>query len=202
MTDGGWTTRELLRRFALGSGPLKRGSDRLQFVARLVLVGLIVALAVPIGLAVGTAVHASDRTAAMEQAASRHRTTALLLADASDPVPSSPDDWHPPRARVEWNYPGGAPHVAMMDVPTSAQAGSRVPIWVDDDGDLTFAPRNAGDLARQAVVLGVMATIGFTVLVSLTYEGLRLLLDRHRSQGWEGEWTAVEPVWTRGVTED
>jgi hypothetical protein len=85
-------------------------------------------------------------------------------------------------------------------VPASAQAGSRVPIWVDDDGDLTFAPRSAGDLARQAVVLGILATVGFTLLVSLTYVGLCLLLDRHRSHGWEGEWTAVEPVWTRAVT--
>jgi hypothetical protein len=202
MTEGGWTARALLRRFALGSGPLKRGSDRVQFAARLVLVALLVAFAVPIGLAVGTAVHAHNRTQAAEQAASRHRTTALLLEDASDPVPSSPDDWHPARAQVEWSYPGGDPHAAVVSVPAEAEAGSRVHIWVDGDGDVTSAPRTAGDLVGQAVVLGAMTSVGFIVLVSLTYEGLRLLLDLRRSRGWDAEWTVVEPVWRRKVTEE
>ena len=46
--------RRLLRRFTLGSGPLKRRSDRLEFLSRVVLTLTLLA-AVPIGVATGTA---------------------------------------------------------------------------------------------------------------------------------------------------
>ena len=70
----------LLRRFTLGSGPLKRGSDRLEFVARVLLVCSLLT-AVPISLAVGTAAHTHVAAEATAQAADRHRVTARLVAD-------------------------------------------------------------------------------------------------------------------------
>jgi hypothetical protein len=44
-----------IRQFTLGSGPLKRGSDTVEYVSRL-LVLLVVLLSVPVALTVGTVV--------------------------------------------------------------------------------------------------------------------------------------------------
>ena len=201
MTEGARTARALLRRFALGSGPLKRRSDRLQFGARLLLVGLLLALAVPVGLAVGTAVYTQGRADAALQAASRHRTTAQLLDDASAPTERA-DTWQAAHARVTWIAPSGDPREGVVDVAAGARAGTPVRVWVDESGQLSGPPRAAGDAAREGVSLGIVAFLGFTVVTVLSYELFRLVLDLSRSRGWDDEWAAVEPVWTRTVTED
>ena len=74
--------RRLFRRFALGSGPLKRGTDRLQFVARVLLL-ITVLTAIPVALAVVTANYSQGRTVAAAEAAARHQVTATLLVDAA-----------------------------------------------------------------------------------------------------------------------
>jgi hypothetical protein len=50
--------------------------------------------------------------------------------------------------------------------------------------------------------VGIVAFVGFTVGTVLSYEVFRLVLDRSRSRSWGAEWAAVEPVWTRKVTEE
>jgi hypothetical protein len=203
MTEGGArTTRAMVRRFTVGSGPLKRRSDRLQFGARLLLVTLLLALAVPVGLAVGTAVYTQGRADAALQAATRHRTAAQLLEDASDPAQSADDVWHPARAHVTWTGPSGGTHEAVIDVPAGARADSTVHVWVDDSGRLTAPPVAAGDAAREGVSLGIFGFLAFTVVTVLSYEAFRCVLDMSRSRSWEDEWAAVEPVWTGKVTEE
>ena len=202
MTEGARTTRELLRRFTVGSGPLKRHSDRLQFGARVLLVALLLTLALPVGLAVGTAVYTQGRADAALQVATRYRTTAHLLEDASAPMQGAGDVWQPARARVTWLAPSGSTRSAVIDVPTGAAADSVVHVWVDGSGQLTEPPMVAGDAAREAVSLGIFAVLAFSVVLVLSYEAFRLVLDRGRSRSWEAEWAAVEPVWTGKVTED
>jgi hypothetical protein len=204
MTDGTGTTRAMLRRFALGSGPLKRSSDRLQFGARLLLVVLLVTLAVPVGLAVGTAVYTQGRADAAVQADARHRTTAQLLEEPSRPPASTADGaaQPPARARVTWAVPSGGTRQAVVDVPDGARNHSPITIWVDEAGALARAPVSAGDAVREGVALGIFAFLTFTVVTVLSYESVRVLLDRSRARSWAVEWAAVEPVWTGKVTED
>jgi hypothetical protein len=202
MAEGARTTRALLRRFTVGSGPLKRRSDRLQFGARLLLVALLLALAAPVGLAVGTAVYSHGRADAALQAAARHRTTAQLQEDASVPTQSADGAWQPARARVTWIVPSGGTREAVVDVSAGARAASSVRVWVDESGQLARPPLAAGDAAREGVSLGIFAFLGFTVVSVLSYEVFCLVLDRSRSRSWGEEWAAVEPVWTRKVTED
>jgi len=204
MTEGTGTTRAMLRRFALGSGPLKRSSDRLQFGARLLMVVLLLTLAVPVGLAVGTAVYTQGRADAAVQAAARHRTTAQLLEAPSRPPASTSDGAPEPpaRARVTWAVPSGGTRQAVVDVPDGALNHSAIRIWVDEAGALTRPPLSTGDAVREGVALGIFAFLAFTVLTVLSYESVRLLLDHSRARSWAVEWAAVEPVWTGKVTED
>ena len=204
MAEGARTTRALLRRFAMGSGPLKRRSDRLQFGARLLMVVLLLTLAVPVGLAVGTAVYTQGRADAAVQAAARHRTTAQLLEEPSRPPASTADGaaQPPARARVTWAVPSGGTRQAVVDVPDGARNHSAVRIWVDETGALTSAPLSSGDAVRESVALGIFAFLAFTLVTVLSYESVRLLLDQSRARSWAVEWAAVEPVWTGKVTED
>lgn len=92
MTGNRPTGGYLLRRLTLGSGPLKRGSDRLEFLARVLLVCCLVT-AIPIALAVGTATH--TRAQALADAQAVERPTHRLWSGTG----FRPGSWRPNRQR-------------------------------------------------------------------------------------------------------
>jgi hypothetical protein len=192
------TTGQVLRRFALGSGPLRRGSDRLQFLARVLLVGIVLA-AVPVSLAVGTAVHTQARAEAAVDAAVRHRVVARLL---EAPPRLTDEVWVAggrERGTAVWTDPAGLEHRGPVSVPARAAAGHTVLIWVDGDGNRTRPPLSASDVRNRAVGQGFATLCGISVLGVGGYLWARALLDRSRSRRWAVEWATVEPVWTRTV---
>src|SRR3954451_7633087 len=85
MPDNSRSAQRLLRWFTLGSGPLKRGSDRLQVLARILLV-ITVLTAIPFALAVVTASYSQGKIVAARPGAERPPTRATPLANgvASD----------------------------------------------------------------------------------------------------------------------
>jgi hypothetical protein len=48
----------------------------------------------------------------------------------------------------------------------------------------------------SAVLAGITATAGATMVLILCYAISRTILDRHRLAGWESAWAAVGPRWT------
>jgi hypothetical protein len=188
----------LLRRFTLGSGPLKRGSDRLEFVARVLLVCSLL-MAVPISLAVGTVAHTHAAAQATAQAADRHRVTARLLDDipapADEALSSSDSAW----AHAVWTDSAGIEHRLSVPVPATARAGDPVPVWIDQDGNRTTRPPSDGDVTGQAVGQGAVTLAVLSLIVAGAYRSVRTLLDRSRFHRWAADWATVEPVWTRRV---
>jgi len=126
------TGSRLFRRFVLGSGPLKRTSDRLQVLARVLLVISLVG-AVPVALAVVTASNSRAVAVAVAEAADRHHVPATLLTDAA----ASPDAAGPATATVAWTAPSGLAREDVLGVPREATAGSTVRIWIDGQDDAT-----------------------------------------------------------------
>jgi hypothetical protein len=194
MSETGGTAREALRRFTLGSGPLKRGSDRLQFLAR-VLLALLLLTSVPVSLAVATATYTDGLAEAADQATNRHRTTAVLLEDAS----ASSDGSAGSRARVTWSTARGGTQEALLRVPPEATEGASVTIWVDREGDLTDPPLTSHDAGGAAVASGILTFLSVATVLTLLYEGSRLLLDRGRARRWAADWAVIEPIWTGKV---
>jgi hypothetical protein len=188
------SARRLFRRFTLGSGPLKRGSDRIQVGARALLLALLLA-AVAVSLAVATAAATQTRDLADDQAASRHPVTATLLHDA---VP--PDGAGSVASVVAtWSAPSGGGREGVVHVRTAAEAGTTVTVWVDEDGAITARPLGDADVVARAVGYGVPTLIGCSVLATLGYLGVCALLDRGRMRRWATDWAVVEPVWSRKV---
>lgn len=182
--------RELLRRFTLGRGPLKRRSDRLEFASRLMVL-LAVLLAVPFAIVVGRIV--ADRVAATAhaQAQERHQVAATVLADAP---PAASGDVTTVPANATWATPSG-PRQAAVPVPVGTRAGTVVRIWVDRGGAVTVAPLGSSDVAAEGVTAGVIAGLGLMVVAGVAHLTVLWLLDRHRAREWAQGWASVEPLW-------
>jgi hypothetical protein len=179
----------------LGSGPLKRASDRIQVLARVLLVALVLG-AVPVALAVATAAGSSTRSVADAQSASRHRVTATLVEDAAPPAADT--DRATPVAAT-WTDLHGRARKEIIRGPAGAKTGSTVTIWIDDSGDVTVPPLDDSDVVDQAVLSGVSTFLGISAAAVLGYISLRHALERSRMRRWAADWAVVEPVWSRKV---
>jgi hypothetical protein len=191
-------TGHLLRRFMVGSGPLKRSSDRLEFLARVLLVCSLLT-AIPVSLAVGTVAHTKAQTQATAEAADRHRVTARLLDEVA--AASAGDAWESTdrdQVTAVWIDSAGHERRGTVSVPPGAKAGGTIFIWIDRAGHRTPPPLSDSDVTDLAAGQGFATFLGLAVVVLGAYLSVRMLLDRSRSRRWAAEWAAVEPVW-RGM---
>jgi hypothetical protein len=182
--------RTLRRRFTLGSGPLKRASDRVEFASRVVL-ALALLLAVPLGLLAGAVAHTAVAALEQQQTATRIAATATLVADADD---ESSGIVSVPTSAV-WTGPDGAARSGHVDAEPGARAGSTVDIWVDEAGRLTERPLTDGEVTGQAVVIGVLVGLGALIAGMSSHLVVVWLLERRRFRRWERGWASVEPLW-------
>lgn len=190
MARCGVPARTLRRRFTLGSGPLKRTSDRVEVLSR-VLLALVLLLAAPLGALAGAVSYADVHAAAAAQAAARHQEQATLLADA--PAAGSFDVYLP--AAATWAGPGGARLTGAVEAPTGARAGAAVVVWVNRAGRLTTAPLTDRQVLGQAVVVGALSCLGVAVAGTSGHLVVLWLLERRRLRRWAAGWASVEPLW-------
>jgi hypothetical protein len=199
-TDG--AIRRALRRFTLGSGPLKRRSDRVQVLGRVVVV-LSFLVAPPIAVAVATATTTHLEAVADAQEAARTRTTAILLEDAApaahDPSGYSDLSGTPVQVEARWTGPDGLAREGVVLARPSLPAGSVVPVWVDREGDLTRTPLDRAGIPTSAMVTATLPLIGVPVVTWTLYAALTYALDARRERRWEQDWAAVEPTWKSGL---
>ena len=192
-----WLNRSL-RRFVLGSGPLKRRCDRVQMLGRFVVV-LSFLVAPPLAVATATATTTHLETVAAAEETDRHRGSAVLLEDApaATPVGIAYDE-SPLRtvpARAGWAGPGGAPREGVVLVRPRTRVGTAVPIWLDGEGNLARAPLDRTGIPAAAMAMGALPLIGVPVAVWTLYAVLCYGLDAHRQRRWALGWAAVEREW-------
>jgi hypothetical protein len=195
--------RRTLRRFTLGSGPLKRRSDRLQVLGRFVVV-LTFLVSPPVAVATTNAATTHLERVADAEAAERSRSHAVLLEDARAPDVDLSDDGdyvvssdRPVLARAAWTVPGpaGTTREGTVVVPPRTPAGTSVEVWVDRDGNLTRPPRSRAGIPGTAAAIGVLPLIGVPLAGWALYAVLCLVLDAHRERRWGQDWAQVEPEW-------
>ena len=191
------TRGRAIRRFTLGSGPLKRTSDRLEFLSRVLLTAVLLAT-VAIALAVATATYTGGRSEVAQETAERQRVSARLLEDATAPAGSG-NGLDVGRAPAVWTAPSGAERSGPVPTRLDAEAGSTVVIWVDREGARTSRPLGTGDVVGRALGAAVLTYLGIAVLAVGGHLVARRLLDRSRSRRWTAEWELVGPVWTGRV---
>jgi hypothetical protein len=190
--------RRSLRRFTLGSGPLKRGSDRVQLVGRLLVV-LSFLLAPPLAVGTTTRATAHLQTVAAGQAAERSPVRAVLLEDA--PGTGTRSTYYADAGssntatRAVWPVPGGTSREGTVLVAPGSSAGTSVKVWVTRYGSLTRPPLDPAGIEATATAVGALPLIGLPLAAWALYAVLSVALDGHRDRRWAQKWAEVEPRW-------
>jgi hypothetical protein len=177
--------------------PLRRGTDRIEAILRLVLIILLVAVIPAAAIAAGRwADHQALHRAQLERAMD-HLVTAVLLENAPasgmpDPYTSVQTAW----VRARWQPPGQPPRAGEVLAVAGARQGSTVRTWIDRSGAVTAPPADHRVIVGY-VFLAVMVTCQLSWLVLLAAVLLvRRALDRRRLNAWEAEWRAAGPHWS------
>jgi hypothetical protein len=177
--------------------PLRRGTDRVEAILRLVLVILLVVVIPAAAVAAGRwADHQALHRAQLERATDR-LVTAVLLENAPatgvpDPYTSVQTAW----VRARWQPPGQPPRTGEVLAVAGARQGSTVRTWTDRSGAVADPPMEHRVIAGY-ICLAVMITCVLSWLVLLAAVLLvRHVLDRRRLNAWEAEWRAGGPLWS------
>jgi hypothetical protein len=188
----------LVRWLGFERNPLRRGTDRVEAVLRLVMILLVVAAVPAAAVVVGRWADHDALHRAQAQRAVDHQVTAVLLSDAPaiatpNPYTSVQTSWVPAR----WQPPGQPPRTGEVLALVGARKGSTVRTWIDPSGTVTDPP-----LDHRVVVGDVWIAVTATCLVSwllLLVAGTLAggVLDRRRLRAWEAEWRAIGPLWSR-----
>lgn len=188
-------TTWLARRTGLDGNPLRRRTDKIAAGLTVLLLAVFL-IAGPL-LAAAAAGWAARATAADRHAQrSWHQVPAVLLHGASLSASFAGYtgySW----ATARWTAPGGRARTGDIPVRVTAAAGQVVPLWVDRAGWPAGPPlAHRADLARE-VAAAAVAAICLGIVLLCVADVARWLLDRRRLAGWEAEWAAVGPRWTR-----
>ena len=177
--------------------PLRRGTDRVEAVLRLVLVILLVVVIPAAAVAAG---RWADRQALRQAQAERtadHQVTAVLLENA--PATGAPDPYTSVQTawvRARWQPPGQPPRIGEVMAVVGARQGSTVRTWTDRSGAVADPPMEHRVIAGY-ICFAVMITCVLSWLVLLAAVLLvRRVLDRRRLNAWEAEWRAGGPLWS------
>ncbi|GAA1990289.1 Rv1733c family protein [Kitasatospora viridis] len=187
----------ILLRGAFGhGGPLWRPLDRARTRARLLLlIGLLGALLTGCALA-GRGVAAAPLRARAE-AAQRHRVPAEVLGPVHQDATAVATRFRSGElVTVRWTYPAGHTVERRFDLPTPAQTGSTVPVWVDDAGRLADAPRGAAESVLLALGTGAGGWLALSLLGLALHWLHGRVLRRRTERYWAAGWAAVEPHWS------
>ena len=187
----------LARQLGFDGNPLRRGTDRVEAVLRLILVILFVAAVPAAAVAAGRQADHLTLDRAQAQRSANHLVTAVLLRDAPatgtpDPYSAVQGSWVPAR----WQRAGQPPRTGLVFAVAGARQGSTVRIWTGPAGAITDPPLGHREVVGD-VCLAVVATCLVSTLLLLTAWTLgRRALDRRRLRAWEAEWRASGPLWT------
>jgi hypothetical protein len=179
----------LARRF-LGRNELRRPADRIE-------TAVIVCLVAAFLTALVAAVYFAGHLYQSEHAAAAGLRPAVAVLSQPGPVATA----QTAAVGARWRLPSGTERSGTLTTVTApaiyhAPAGTSVQIWLDHSGEPAAPPPRPDDMIFSALLAGITATAGATVVLVLCYSFCRTVLDRHRLAGWESAWAAVGPRWT------
>ena len=168
---------------AFGSGPLLRGTDRVE--AWILVVGFVAVIAAVVpAMALGHVGYAARSQTITAEAAARHPMEAVALDDSTaDPtqVESASTSF---LAHVRWNTQNVA-HEDYSKVGQPVRAGQSVRIWLDDAGRVTTPPQTDADARVDAAGAVAISWLGFAALIGVAMVSFRTALGRTRDGRWD-----------------
>jgi hypothetical protein len=187
----------LARWLGFDRNPLRRRTDRLEAILRLVMIILVVLAMPAASVAAGRWADHWVLHKVQIQRTINHQVTAVLLRDAPrtgipDPYTSVETTWVPAR----WQPPGQPPRTGEVLAVAGARKGSTVRTWISPSGAVADPPLDRRVIAGD-VWMAVTATLLVSGLLLLAAAALaRRMLDRRRLRAWEAEWRTSGPLWS------
>ncbi len=165
-----------------------------------VVLGLLTAL--PLSGLIGSTTYRGQLAVSVEQQATRHLATATLVENAPSPVPATDGAYLGANGgttgvQARWTLPGGAEQVGMVNADPGATAGTRVPVWLSDTGNVVPAPMTASDAVTTSILAAMFSWIVAALGLAALYWVVRLILDRRRAVHWDREWLHAGDRWAR-----
>ncbi|MEU4250078.1 hypothetical protein AB0F15_21975 [Amycolatopsis sp. NPDC026612] len=179
------------RRVRPGRNPLARAGDRVEAVLLLLAVAGAF-LAVPFAAALGSETYAAQTTRAEQERGTRHPATAVSLAAASgqsygtDGAGVPVDQTTVPAA---WFDARGARHTGDVLTDAGSPAGTRVPVWLDQRGELTGEPRSGFTSAVDGIYAAILLWAAVTGVLAGLYGAARFVLSRLHAAAWDRAWS-------------
>ena len=141
---------DLRRLLRPGHGPLVREVDRAERVVVLAC-ALLAALLVPVALTVGALTYRGLADSAAAEAATHHRTVAVLAEDVPAAGARGYARATTPSVRATWRLPNGVTRTGVVAVRNGMAAGDTVEVWLDESGVPTGFEAELGRMIAGAL---------------------------------------------------
>ena len=178
------------RRLHPGRNPLARTGDRVE--ALLLLLAIVGALlAVPFAAAFGSETYAAQNARAAEERATRHQTTAVSLGTAPN-QPYSTDGAGAPAdqttVQAAWFDARGHRHTGDVLAGAGSPAGTRIPVWLDQRGELSAEPLSPATSTADGIFAALLLWVAITGALAGVYGAGRFVLGRVHAAAWDRAW--------------
>jgi hypothetical protein len=188
------TTSRLARRLGLDGNPLRRRTDKIAACLAVLVVAVFLTGAPVVSMA---AIGWAGRAAAPGQQEVRSWRQVSAVVQQAAPAPAAWQLLGYSWVRARWTAPDGQSRAGQIPVTVAVAAGQVISLWVDAAGTPTGPPPSRGLVVVDEAGTAAIAVIALgVVLLCLAYAGQRVL-DRRRLAGWEADWAAVGPQWTK-----
>jgi hypothetical protein len=175
--------------------PLRRPVDRLEAAIVLALVAVFLLAAPLIGFGVGRWSWDGGVVTARAEQAAWHKVSAVVLHGVPRPRDDPYGAVYLAQVPVRW-IAGGVSHTGEVTTPAGVRTGATVTVWTGPSGQLTGAPLGHAQIVHQALFAGLLAVLGFSLLLAITALVIRRILQRRRMAAWDAEWRATGPSWS------
>jgi hypothetical protein len=178
------------RRLHPGRNPLARTGDRVEALLLLLVIAGAV-LAIPFAAAFGSQTYATQSARATEERATRHQATAISLGTAPA-QPYSTDGAGAPAdqttVRAAWFDTHGNRHTGDVLADAGSPAGTRVPVWLDQRGELAAEPLSPATSTADGIFAALLLWIAITGALAGLYGAGRFVLFRLHAAAWDRAW--------------
>lgn len=185
----------LRRRLGFDRNELRRGVDRLQWSAGLLLTVLFVVLGSTVAVLAAGPVYQDGVRAERQERAVRHQVVATAL---SRPEAGGPDAVARYVVRVRWTEPDGSARTRTAAAwSPQIRPGETRRVWVDDSGRPADPPRSHRRTVFETAATAAGAVLASGLLLLIAYMLVRQHTDRLRAAEWDAALARLNPRRTR-----
>lgn len=174
-----------------GRNPLARRADRVEAAVLRAAVAVAV-LALPGAILLGGGVHDARSAIIEHQLTTRYPATAVLRTDAPATGVHGTATTRKVETPAAWVTADGQVKDGVVLAEQRAEAGTEVPIWLDEHGEPVTPPEAPSNAVTAGVAVAVLSWLALLGLCWLGYGLVRGALLRLGADRWQQDWRRID----------